>query len=49
MKRQRIISQQILQNRIGQTLDVLIDDVNTDAIIGRSYADAPEIDGNYIY
>jgi ribosomal protein S12 methylthiotransferase len=25
---------------------VLIDNVNADAIIGRSYADAPEIDGN---
>ena len=46
METQQIISQQKLQNRIGQTLDVLIDNVYADAIIGRSYADAPEIDGN---
>ena len=46
MGAQQIISQQKLRNRIGQTLDVLIDEVNSDTTIGRSYADAPEIDGN---
>ncbi len=46
MQTQQTISQQKLQSRIGQTLEVLIDEVNADAIIGRSYADAPEIDGN---
>ncbi len=46
MQTQQKISQQKLQDRIGQTLDVLIDEVNTDAVIGRSYTDAPEIDGN---
>ena len=46
MQTQQKISQQKLQDRIGQSLDVLIDEVNTDAVIGRSYADAPEIDGN---
>jgi len=48
MQTQQVISQQKLQSRIGQTLDVLIDAVNADAIIGRSYADAPDIDGNVI-
>jgi ribosomal protein S12 methylthiotransferase len=45
MQAQQEISRQKLQNRIGQTLDVLIDEVNSDAVVGRSYADAPEIDG----
>ena len=46
MLTQQVISRQKLQNRIGQTLEVLIDEVNADVTIGRSYADAPEIDGN---
>ena len=46
MRTQQLISRQKLQSRIGQTLEVLIDKSNADTIIGRSYADAPEIDGN---
>jgi len=46
MLTQQVISRQKLQSRIGQTLEVLIDKINADIIIGRSYADAPEIDGN---
>ena len=29
----------------GQTVAVIIDEVNEERIVGRSYADAPEIDG----
>lgn len=32
-------------SKIGRTLQVLIDDVDDEGAIGRSYADAPEIDG----
>jgi len=40
------ISRAKLQRRVGQTLDVLVDQVRSDGIaIARSYADAPEIDG----
>lgn len=39
------ISQQKLQQKIGQTIDVLIDDIDEQGAIGRSKADAPEIDG----
>jgi ribosomal protein S12 methylthiotransferase len=46
MLTQQVISRQKLQSRIGQTLEVLIDKINADIIIGRSYADAPEINGN---
>ena len=45
MNRQAEISAAKLQARIGQTLDVIIDEVGEDGAIGRSKADAPEIDG----
>jgi ribosomal protein S12 methylthiotransferase len=48
MQTQQGISQKKLQSRIGHTLEVLIDEINSDTTIGRSYADAPEIDGNVI-
>jgi ribosomal protein S12 methylthiotransferase len=34
------------QAMIGQTIDVLIDEVDEDGAVGRSKADAPEIDGS---
>jgi ribosomal protein S12 methylthiotransferase len=40
------ISRTKLKRRIGQTMDVLVDQVRADGTaIARSYADAPEIDG----
>jgi len=42
------ISREKLAARIGQRLTVLVDAVEEDAIIARSYADAPEIDGEVI-
>ncbi|QIR15787.1 30S ribosomal protein S12 methylthiotransferase RimO [Shewanella aestuarii] len=39
------ISAEKLQARIGQEYLVLIDEVNTEGAIGRSYMDAPEVDG----
>jgi len=42
---QQKISAQRLQAKIGRTLEVLIDEVGEEGAIGRSYADAPEIDG----
>ncbi|WP_407276506.1 30S ribosomal protein S12 methylthiotransferase RimO [Halothiobacillus sp. DCM-1] len=45
MARQAEISAAKLQRKIGQTVDVLIDEVDDDGAIGRSAADAPEIDG----
>ncbi len=40
------ISAAKLQARIGQEYLVLVDEVNDLGIVGRSYMDAPEIDGN---
>lgn len=39
------ISAQKLQDRIGQEYLVLIDEVNNEGAVGRSYMDAPEVDG----
>jgi ribosomal protein S12 methylthiotransferase len=45
MERQQAISLQINQSFVGQTLDVLIEGYNNGLSVGRSYRDAPEIDG----
>jgi len=45
MQVQQEISAARLQAKIGRTLTVLIDEVDNEGAIGRSYADAPEIDG----
>lgn len=45
MEVQQEISAARLQAKIGRTLTVLIDEVDGEGAIGRSYADAPEIDG----
>jgi ribosomal protein S12 methylthiotransferase len=46
MAHQQAISEVRLALKIGKTMDVLIDEVDEDGAIGRSYANAPEIDGN---
>ena len=45
MELQQSISLQINQAQVGQTLDVLLEGFNNDLLVGRSYRDAPEIDG----
>jgi ribosomal protein S12 methylthiotransferase len=45
MELQQAISLQINQAYVGKTLDVLIEGVDKSIAIGRSYRDAPEIDG----
>lgn len=46
MAHQQAISSARLQKKIGKTLQVIIDEVDEEGPIGRSMADAPEIDGN---
>jgi ribosomal protein S12 methylthiotransferase len=48
MQAQRRISASILDDKIGSELDVIIDSVGKDGAVGRSYADAPEIDGTVL-
>ena len=45
MELQQGISLRINQSYVGKTLDVLIEGFDKDISIGRSYRDAPEIDG----
>jgi ribosomal protein S12 methylthiotransferase len=46
MALQQKISGEILAGKVGQTIDVLIDEVDEEGAIGRSKWDAPEIDGS---
>ena len=45
MATQQKISARRLKRFVGRTLDVLVDDVKRTTATGRSFADAPEIDG----
>src|SRR5688572_14040289 len=45
MALQQNISLQVNQSYVGQTLDVLVEGYDNGLTIGRSYRDAPEIDG----
>ncbi|MGE0385272.1 MAG: 30S ribosomal protein S12 methylthiotransferase RimO [Gammaproteobacteria bacterium] len=45
MQAQQAVSRQRLQRRVGRTIDVLVDAVEGRDAVGRSAADAPEIDG----
>lgn len=48
MQAQQAISREKMQQRVGQSLTVLVDEVTESRATGRSYADAPEIDGRVI-
>ena len=39
------ISAQRLQQRIGKEYQIVIDSVDSEGAVGRTYADAPEVDG----
>ena len=46
MAHQQAISSARLQAKIGLEMDVLIDEVDSEGAVARSWADAPEIDGS---
>ena len=46
MQTQAEISEKKLLEKVGRTMEVLIDELEGDDIIARSFADAPDIDGN---
>jgi ribosomal protein S12 methylthiotransferase len=46
MEAQNAVSARIMSTRVGQTIDVLIDEIDADGAIGRSKWDAPDIDGS---
>ncbi|VEH68713.1 ribosomal protein S12 methylthiotransferase RimO [Rodentibacter pneumotropicus] len=45
MQLQQEISANRLKQKVGKTLEVLVDEIDDEGIIGRSKADAPEVDG----
>lgn len=45
MALQQEISAAKLQHKVGSTIEILIDEVDAEGAVGRSSADAPEIDG----
>jgi ribosomal protein S12 methylthiotransferase len=48
MAHQAAISREKLAARVGQHMTALVDEVAEDQVLARSYADAPEIDGNVV-
>ncbi len=46
MEKAQTISEAKLAAKVGQTLRVIVDEVDADAVTCRTMADAPEIDGN---
>jgi ribosomal protein S12 methylthiotransferase len=46
MQHQQAISAEVLAERVGKTIEVIVDEVDGDGAIARSAWDAPEIDGN---
>jgi ribosomal protein S12 methylthiotransferase len=45
MAAQQVISARRLQQRVGKDIDVIVDEIDGEQALGRSMADAPEIDG----
>ena len=48
MEAQAEISTQRLASKVGENIEVLIDQISDEGSIGRSWADAPEIDGRVL-
>ena len=46
MAAQKEVSSEMLRDRVGTTIDIIIDEVDEEGAIGRSKWDAPDIDGN---
>ena len=46
MQHQQAISTELFRARVGKTIEVIVDEVNEEVTVARSYWDAPEIDGN---
>lgn len=46
METQKAVSAEVMAERVGQEIDVLIDEIDVEGAIGRSSWDAPDIDGS---
>ena len=48
MQLQARVSENKLRQKVGREIQILIDEITDEKVIGRSHADAPEIDGNVL-
>jgi ribosomal protein S12 methylthiotransferase len=46
MQHQQAISADVVAERVGRTVEIIVDEVDAEGAIARSAWDAPEIDGN---
>ncbi len=46
MEAQKAVSAEVMAARVGQTIEVIVDELDEDGAIGRSTWDAPDIDGS---
>jgi ribosomal protein S12 methylthiotransferase len=46
MQHQQTISAELLKTRVGNTIEVMVDEIDDGGAVARSHWDAPEIDGN---
>jgi ribosomal protein S12 methylthiotransferase len=46
MEAQRAVSEAVMATRVGQKIDVIIDEIDEEGAVGRSTWDAPDIDGS---
>jgi ribosomal protein S12 methylthiotransferase len=46
MQHQQAISAELLETRVGKTIEVMVDEIDDGGAVARSHWDAPEIDGN---
>jgi ribosomal protein S12 methylthiotransferase len=46
MEAQRQVSEEVMAARVGQEIDVIIDEIDEEGAVGRSTWDAPDIDGS---
>ena len=46
MRHQQAISESLLAGRVGKTIEMIVDEVDSEGAIARSHWDAPEIDGS---
>ena len=46
MQHQQAISTALLAERVGKTIEIIVDEIDGDGAIARSAWDAPEIDGS---
>jgi ribosomal protein S12 methylthiotransferase len=46
MEAQREVSEEVMATRVGQTIEIIIDEIDEEGAVGRSKWDAPDIDGS---